>query len=532
MDETRKVFGIDLGTTYSCVAQVDEYDRAVVLRNLEGNSTTPSVVYFCSDNKVIVGDPAKEESKMNPNDTVAFIKREISNDEAFEPPTKFPQGLTPIEISAYILKKIVADANAAGQYPEPIKRVVITCPAYFGEKERMRTKQAGEAAGLDVLSIINEPTAAAIAYGQNTKGQKTVLVYDLGGGTFDVTLIKVDGGTITVVATDGNACLGGYNWDKRLAEYLLEKYNQATGKSLEMKEGTALFNEMMIIAETQKKRLSARENSDAVITINGEGESAKVELSRADFDKMTKFLLDETIEKMHDVLNVGKEKGFDKIDEVLLVGGSSRMPQVKQRVTAELNIEAKLTDPDECVAKGAAILALNMSVEQGEIDYVTGESDVKPKELGAGTRINAVNVTSKNYGLGIIGGVQNMILANTPLDGNCRKEDDGFSVSKGAAEKHSMVFPIYESECNEIKKLYDPEMGVLLEEHRMPLPTDIQEGAGVKVVFEIDAEGILHVHGEVTGVLDPIDFEIKLKGVMNTEELNAAKVLLASTKVE
>ena len=533
MDETRNVFGIDLGTTYSCVAQVDEYDRAIVLRNLEGNSTTPSVVYFSADNKVIVGDPAKEESKINPNDTVAFIKRQMNNDKAFEKPTKYPKGLTPSEISARILTKIVDDANAAGQYPEPVKRVVITCPAYFGDKERMRTKDAGKLAGLEVLSIINEPTAAAIAYGLHTKGKKTVLVYDLGGGTFDVTLIEVDGLDIQVVATAGNANLGGYDWDKKLAEYLLEKYNQSTGKLLEMKEGTALFNEMMMIAEIQKKRLSARENTDAVITITGEGESAKIELSRADFDKMTEVLLDETIELIHKVIEDGEEKGVDTIDEVLLVGGSSKMPQVKRRVNAELHIEAKLTDPDECVAKGAAILALNMSVDEAQTRFDVGESDVKPKELGTGSRINVINVTSQNYGIRILSDgksmVRNMILVNTPLDGQCRKEDD-FSVSEGAAAHHNMVFPIYESECKD--DLYDPEMGVLLEEYRMPLPFTVQEDADVKVVFEIDAEGILHVHGEVEGVLDPIDFEIKLKGVMNDEELKAAKALLLSEKIE
>jgi molecular chaperone DnaK (HSP70) len=359
------------------------------------------------------------------------------------------------------------------------------------------------------------------------------LVYDLGGGTFDITLIKIDMLDIQVIATSGNANLGGYDWDKKLAEYLLVQYNQKTGKSLEMKEGTALFNEMMMIAETQKKRLTARENTSAVITLNGEGESAKIELSREIFDKETEVLLDETIELTQKVIAEGKEKGVASIDEILLVGGSSKMPQVKTRVNTEFQIEAKLADPDECVAKGAAILALNMSVAKAEDEFQLGDSDVKPRELGVGSKINIVNVTSQNYGLGILSGgesmVQNMIYANTPLDDKCRKEDD-FSVSEGAAAHHSMVFPIYESECKD--NLYDPDMGVLLEEHNMQLPYGVEEGAGVKVVFEIDAEGILHVHGEVEGVFDPIDFEIKLKGVMSDEELKAAQALCQSEKNE
>ena len=164
MDDSRLVFGIDLGTTYSCVAQVDAFDQAVVLKNFEGKNTTPSVVYFGADNNVIVGDEAKELLKMEPERTVSLVKRSISTDSDYNKPTTFPNGLDPTEISAYILRKIVNDANDAGHYPEPIKDVVITCPAYFGTKERLRTKQAGEIAGLNVLSIINEPTAAAIAY--------------------------------------------------------------------------------------------------------------------------------------------------------------------------------------------------------------------------------------------------------------------------------------------------------------------------------------------------------------------------------
>lgn len=192
MDNTRSVYGIDLGTTYSCIAQVDKFDQAIVLRNFEGDATTPSAVYFEDMDHVVVGKEAKGMLATEPTKTAVFIKRHIGVDDSFDKNTnEFPYHYDPTEISAFILKKLVKDANDLGDNPEPIKDVVITCPAYFGTKERMQTKQAGEIAGLNVLSIINEPTAAAISYGVKTDQKKTVLVYDLGGGTFDVTLINV-----------------------------------------------------------------------------------------------------------------------------------------------------------------------------------------------------------------------------------------------------------------------------------------------------------------------------------------------------
>ena len=194
-DKSRAVYGIDLGTTYSCISQVDKFDQAVVLRNFEGDSTTPSVVYFESEENMIVGKEAKGMLPIEPEKTVSFIKRQIGNDEAFDKnKNTTPYHCDPVEISALILKKLVKDANDLGDNPEPITDVVITCPAYFGNKERLQTKQAGISAGLNVLAIINEPTAAAISYGLKVDQRRTILVYDLGGGTFDVTIIVVNGG--------------------------------------------------------------------------------------------------------------------------------------------------------------------------------------------------------------------------------------------------------------------------------------------------------------------------------------------------
>jgi len=524
MDNYRNVLGIDLGTTYSCVAQVDEFDRVVVFQNTESKFTTPSVVYFSND-ETLVGDRAKEYSKLEPENTVPFIKRQMSKDEAFEKPTKFPKGLTPTEISAYILKKIVQDANATRTDSKPITKVVITCPAYFGTTERKRVKEAGEIAGLEVLAIINEPTAAAIAYGQETKGEKTVLVYDLGGGTFDVTLIKISGNNITALATDGNSGLGGYDWDKKLAEYLLVEYNKQKGTSYEMEEGTALFNEMMLFAEEQKIRLSAKTTLNTILTLKGD--SAKIEITRDIFDTLTCGLLNETIEKTHEVLAVGKEKNVDFPDEVLLVGGSSKMPQIKAKIDSEFNCNAKIKDPDWCVAKGAAILALNKSFILEEEKYAFGERNEKPQVLTGGVRINAVNVTSKNYAIELQGDVvKNIIFSNTPLDGNCRGEGNFIVPVTGCT---SLVFPVYESD-NRTEGTYDKEIATYLGEDSLAIPSSSKEGDPIKMIFEVDTEGILHIHGEVLG--REINFEIKLPGTLGKDEIEEKKAQLATENVE
>jgi molecular chaperone DnaK (HSP70) len=534
MDNSRLVFGIDLGTTYSCVAQVDEFDKAVVLKNFEGKNTTPSVVYFGDDSTVVVGEEAKEASKIEPDKTVSFVKRNISTDDDYNKPTNFPNGLDPTEISAYILRKIVNDANAAGQYPEAIKDVVITCPAYFGTKERLRTKQAGEIAGLNVLSIINEPTAAAIAYGMKIQEEKVIMVYDLGGGTFDITIIRVNGGTITVIATGGDHHLGGTDWDTALAEFLLSQYNKENGASFSFAD-PYVKNTLMLLAEENKKRLSARDKVNAVVTI--EGTTSRVELSRDTFDQLTDFRLEETIEKTKEVLEVARQKGFSKIDEYLLVGGSSRMPQIKARVDSEFGCDAKLTDPDECVAKGAAIYAMNEAYTQAMEEYAEGERDEKPKSIGLATRTRVVNVTSKTYGVGIIDVknkpmVSNLIFANTPLDGKCKKTGDYETI---VDNQSGILLPVYESDVTdpETDKEIDPKMAVPMEEgepHELKLSKNWPKGTPIKVIFEIDTEGILHVHGEVEK--DSIDFEMKIKGVKDEGEIAKSVVMMAKAKIQ
>ena len=235
MSDVKKVYGIDLGTTYSCISYMDEYNKAVVMNNSEGERITPSVVYFEDSGEenpnIVVGTAAKESSKLYPNDVISFIKRQMGTDY---PVYHGEETYRPEEISAYILRKLVQDAEES--VGEKIEDVVITVPAYFGVNEREATKRAGEIAGLNVVGLIPEPTAAAVAYGMTKETNKKVLVYDLGGGTFDVTLIDISDKSIEVIVTGGDHNLGGKDWDDAIINYLVEQYKEQTGSDEDILE--------------------------------------------------------------------------------------------------------------------------------------------------------------------------------------------------------------------------------------------------------------------------------------------------------
>lgn len=526
-DKSRAVYGIDLGTTYSCISQVDKYDQAVVLRNFEGDATTPSVVYFESETNVIVGKEAKNMLPVEPEKTVSFIKRQIGVDAAFDKATNTtPYHLDPAEISALILKKLVQDANDLGDNPEPIKDVVITCPAYFGNKERLQTKQAGEAAGLNVLGIINEPTAAAISYGLKVDERRTILVYDLGGGTFDVTIIVVNGGAIKVVATGGDHKLGGVDWDTELAKYVLNMFNSQNGTSYEFETlpANAKFD-LLLNAENWKKNLTARQT--AKINFSFEGKSVNFDLPRETFNAITEERLNDTIEATRKIIDIAKGKGYNNIDEIILVGGSSKMPQIKERVESEFGLPTHINDPDECVAKGAAIYAMNAAYAQAIVDYEENGGERPAPLMIDQTRV--VNVTSKTYGLGLVDDmVGNMIFANSTLPVS-RKRVFQTVVDNQTA----VILPIYESDFT------DEEADVTVEARFCTLATeDMSElkltgnhprGTEINVTFSIDNEGILSVNA--TRGSDVIDFQLKVAGVKSEEELKKSQNFIAAVNV-
>ena len=443
----RKVLGIDLGTTYSCVAYVNDFGKPEVLVNRDNERTTPSVVWFDGD-RAIVGREAKEMSNVYPETVCSFIKRQMGNDDY-----TFDVGgikYSPENISSLILRKLVQDAWE--QLGEEVRDVVITCPAYFFVKERNATKTAGEEAGLNVLQIVNEPTAAAASYGFQPGQSGTdehVLVYDLGGGTFDVTVIRVSRSSIDVVCTDGDHQLGGKDWDDRLALHLADRFADETGIDVDLSEDAEFYYDLMNQAEITKKHLSQKQS--ASVKLSHAGETVRCEITRDEFEDITRDLIERTADFIRSCLNVARQKGVDHIDKVILVGGSSRMPQVMSRVSQLFDTTPALFDPDEAVAKGAAIIG-NNCVLQDEVKeklrqgsrsrsisldnateeekrkavlLVADETGVAPEIVAGALRV-VRNVSSKTFGTVASGEVCNMIYRNTPVP--CEFTDTFYTV--------------------------------------------------------------------------------------------------------
>jgi molecular chaperone DnaK (HSP70) len=312
-----------------------------------------------------------------------------------------------------------------------------------------------------------------------------------------------------------------------LADYVLAKFNQEHGTNYTMDSNATLRNTLMLEAENKKKQLSQRESVNFIIDF--EGKSLKVPISRVDFNQLTEVLLDETIEKTTEVIDKAKGKGAAKIDEILLVGGSSRMPQVKERVDAEFHCDSKLTDPDECVAKGAAIFALNESFSAAMDEYNDGERDEKPKNIGQKSQVRVVNVTSKSYGLRCQNSegetiISQLIFANTSLN-NCRGQQEFFTA---VDNQKGVYLAVYESDL--LEESIPLESANLLEEKDFQLNKEVPINTPLDAIFQVDSEGILHVFSRIEN--DTIEFDVKLKGVMNSEELSKAKFLASKTSVE
>ncbi len=359
-----KVFGIDLGTTYSCIAQVDEYGRPDVIRNIESQPTTPSVVLFDGSAgggvTFVVGTQAKRQSRIRPDDVASLVKRHMGEadwrfvvqGEEYSAPA----------VSSLILKALAADAERATG--TAVTDVVITVPAYFGDEERKATKLAGELAGLNVLDIINEPTAAAFAYGfaQDGVADTTVLVYDLGGGTFDTTVIRLSKNAITVVATDGDHELGGADWDAELVRFLAQKFTEAQPDAGDPLDDVYDEQELLTSAEDAKLALSGRDSVD-VLVVHG-GRRASVTVTRTDFEEITAALLQRTLDLTGSVLARARERGVDKVDICLLVGGMSKSPAVAHKIADSFGLTPRLVDPDLAVAKGAAVFGQKKELER------------------------------------------------------------------------------------------------------------------------------------------------------------------------
>ncbi len=481
-----KVIGIDLGTTNSAMA-VYEGNEAKIIANKEGKNTTPSIVAFTDKGEILVGESAKRQAVTNPEKTIYSIKRIMglmfNEDKAKEAEKRLPYKIvdrngacaieisgkvyTPQEISAKILMKLKEDAES--YLGESVTEAVITVPAYFNDSQRKATKEAGTIAGLNVLRIINEPTSAALAYGLDKKESEKIMVYDLGGGTFDVTVLETGDNVVEVLATGGDAFLGGDDFDNRVIDFLAAEFKSETG--IEIKNDVMALQRLKEAAENAKKELSSAMETEInlpFITADATGPKHLVKkLTRAKFESLTEDLMEETISKIESVI---KDAGLTKneISEVVMVGGSTRIPKVQERVKAFIHKELnKSVNPDEVVAVGASI--------QGGVL----KGDVKDVLL--------LDVTPLSLGIETLGGVMTKVIdRGTTIPA---KKSQVFSTAEDNQPAVSIMVLQGERELARDNK----SLGKFDLQGIAPAPRGVPQ---IEVTFDIDANGILTVSAQ------------------------------------
>ena len=489
-----KVIGIDLGTTNSCVA-VMEGGEPVVIANAEGARTTPSVVAFTratanKDSERLVGELAKRQAVTNPDRTIISIKTDMGSDRKISIDGK---SYTPPEISAMILQKLKADAES--YLGTTVSQAVITVPAYFSDAQRQATKDAGRIAGLEVMRIVNEPTAAALAYGLDKESDQKIMVYDLGGGTFDVSILEIGDGVFEVLATNGDTHLGGDDFDQKIINYLVAEFKKTEG--IDLSNDKMAMQRLREAAEKAKKELSSVTSTNIMlpyITADANGpKNMDITISRAKFDELTADLVEKTMGPTRQAM---RDAGLtpEKIDKVLLVGGSTRIPAVQDAVKKYLGKEPfKGINPDECVAIGAAIQA----------GVLTG--DVKDLLL--------LDVTPLSLGIETMGGVcTRLIERNTTIP---TKKSQVFST---AADNQTSV-DVHVLQGEREMAAYNKTLGRFQLSGIMPAPRGVPQ---IEVTFDIDANGIVNVSAKDLGTGAEQKITITASSNLSEEDIKKA----------